>query len=218
VEAFSFYTEKGVQVCHNPERCNDIRLTLPLPVTPFSHHKIFRFWPLFTLLAALFLSAFSGVDQQIDESDTQAIRKANFIFNFCKYTSGWPASRKDGTFNLAIFGSKSLHDELVDKYANKLIGSQPLRVSILLKPEPAPDIHLVYISKSNRQHLPKFVKAAEKSKIITVCDFPGALEEGAMFNFVIVENAIRYELNETAALKAGLMPAEKIKSWAVRLK
>lgn len=187
-------------------------------MTSITNHKTIPFWLLLALVPAVVLSSFSDLDQQIDETDTQAVRKANFIFNFCKYTSGWPASRKDGTFNLAILGSKPLHDELVDKYANKLIGSQPLRVSYLSKPEPTPDIHLVYISKDNKHHLPKFVKAAEKSKIITVCDFQGALEGGAMFNFVIVENAIRYELNETAALKAGLMPAEKIKSWAVRLK
>ena len=218
MEAFSFYTEKGVQVCHNPDKGNDMRLTLPFIVTCFYRHiAVFALIPASLILAMLF-SGFGSPDQQIDETDTQAVRKANFMFNFCKYTSGWPAGRKDGTFNIGILGSKPLYDELVEKYANKLIGSQPLRVSMMTKPESAPEYHMVYISKENKQHLAKFAKAAEKNKVITVCDFNGAMEAGAMFNFVVVENAIRYELNESAALQVGLMPAEKIKSWAVRLK
>jgi hypothetical protein len=192
--------------------------TAPKALILLKTNRISLLIPLF-LLAAIALAGFAtGDEQQPDETDTQAVRKANFLFNFCKYTSGWAAPRKEGNFNLAIRGNKPLFDELQDKYANKLIGSQPLKVFTARGPEAGNDIHAFYLAKEHREELTKLIKQTAGRQIIIITDFAGGIDNGATFNFTVVENAIRYELNETGALQRGLIPAEKIKSWAIRLK
>ncbi|MGB2385466.1 MAG: YfiR family protein, partial [Flavobacteriales bacterium] len=88
------------------------------------------------------LASGQGLGNSLDETDTRAVTKANFLFHFAA-SNEWPASVKEGEFHLTIVGNERLHAELVDKYAMKMIGAQPLRVHGCARPEDLPldDFH-----------------------------------------------------------------------------
>ena len=65
-----------------------------------------------------------GTSNGLDETDTRAVTKANFLFHFAA-SNEWPVSVKEGEFHLTVVGNERLHAELVDKYAMKLIGPSP---------------------------------------------------------------------------------------------
>ena len=158
-----------------------------------------------------------GTRSGLDETDTRAVTKANFLFHFAA-SNEWPASVKDGAFYLTIVGNDRLYAELVDKYAMKMIGAQPLQVRGYSRVEDLPlDAfhHLVYCDRGGPE-LNRVAKGLEDTPTVLVSDSPDGLEQGAVINFVASGNRIRYEINAADAAKKGVLIGNKIMSWAVK--
>ncbi|MGB1123263.1 MAG: YfiR family protein [Flavobacteriales bacterium] len=158
-----------------------------------------------------------GSSSALDETDTRAVTKANFLFHFAA-SNEWPASVKEGEFHLTIVGNERLHAELVDKYAMKMIGAQPLRVHGYARPVDLPldgFHHLVYCDFGGAE-LNRIAAALEDTPAVLVSDSPDGLEQGAVINFVASGNRIRYEINAADAAKKGVLIGNKIMSWAVK--
>lgn len=156
------------------------------------------------------------VQSSLDETDTRAVMKANFLFHFAA-SNEWPASVKTGPFNLAVIGNERLYEELVDKYALKMVGAQPLKIQAYPDVASYPlqsNSHLVYCEIGGVE-LQKLAKALEPLPVLLVADSPGALDRGAFINFVAMGNRIRYEINAVKAGEKGVLIGNKIMSWAV---
>ena len=163
------------------------------------------------------LASGQGLGNSLDETDTRAVTKANFLFHFAA-SNEWPASVKEGEFHLTIVGNERLHAELVDKYAMKMIGAQPLRVHGYARPEDLPldDFHHLVYCDVGGAALNRVATALEATPTVLVSDSPDGLEQGAVINFVASGNRIRYEINAADAVKKGVLIGNKIMSWAVK--
>jgi hypothetical protein len=156
-------------------------------------------------------------DGSLDETDTRAVTKANFLFHFAA-SNEWPEAVKEGEFHLTIIGNERLYAELVDKYAMKLIGSQPLHIHGYPTPEAWPQDafhHLVYC-ETGGEGLKGVSTALQNTPTILVSDSPDGLMHGSLINFVAIGNRIRYEINAEEAAKKGVLIGNKIMSWAVK--
>jgi len=154
--------------------------------------------------------------ESLDETDTRAIMKANFLFHFAA-SNEWPTSSKNGNFNVAVIGSERLFEELVDKYAFKMVGAQPLKIHAFDDVESfigVSNMHLVYCDPGG-DALSTLAGALEGKPALLVADSEGALERGAFINFVAVGNRIRYQINADLAREKGVLIGNKIMSWAV---
>ena len=158
-----------------------------------------------------------GTTNGIDETDTRAVTKANFLFHFAA-SNEWPVSVKEGAFHLAVVGNERLYAELLDKYAMKMIGAQPLQVHgyAQVRDLPLDDFqHLVYCDVGGAA-LKSLARWFEETPTVLVSDSPDGLEQGAVINFVSLGNRIRYEINAPDAAKKGVLIGNKIMSWAVK--
>ena len=52
--------------------------------------------------------------------------------------------------------------------------------------------------------------------MLLVADSEDALASGALINFVVIGNRIRYEINAQQAREKGVLIGNKIMSWAVK--
>ena len=154
----------------------------------------------------------------LDETDTRAVTKANFLYHFAA-SNEWPESVKEGEFHLTIIGNERLYAELIDKYAMKMIGAQPLRVHGYAGPEELLPLdgfhHLVYCEVGGGE-LNRVATALEATPTVLVSDSPDGLEQGAVINFIASGNRIRYEINTADAAKKGVLIGNKIMSWAIK--
>jgi hypothetical protein len=145
----------------------------------------------------------------LDESDTRSITKANFLFHFAA-SNEWPAQCMEGPFRLAIIGNPSLHAILSDKYAMKSIGFED--VASL---ESAPFVHVIYCEESGAK-LQQVANAIANAPVLLISDASDGLQNGALINFVSVNNRIRFEINSEEAAKRDLLIGNRILSWAVK--
>ena len=174
-------------------------------------------------LAGLFLLTLvsSGVMAQaelgVDETDTRAIMKANFLFHFAA-SNEWPADPVAADFHIAVIGNPRLHQELVDKYALKMIGALPLKIdaydgidAFLQRP-----VGQVVYCEPGAGELLRVAEMLRDKPVLLVADSEDALASGALINFVVIGNRIRYEINAQQAREKGVLIGNKIMSWAVK--
>jgi hypothetical protein len=150
-------------------------------------------------------------EARIDETDTRAVMKANFLYHFAA-GNDWPEEVKRGNFRVAVIGNERMYRELVDKYALKPIGAQPLEV---VRAEPGTLTGFFHIVYAEGADVRKIAGNIGSRPTLLVTERSGALAEGAAINFVVRNNRILYEIDPGAASRRGVLLGSKILSWAV---
>lgn len=170
---------------------------------------------IFLFIAFLTLSTDLVEFSYFQKDDTQAKVKAVFVYGFTKYFD-WPASEND--FVITIIGENpGLVAELNKIASTKKVGSQKIVIQNHqnLKQIDKPNILFITPDKSNL-----LIDAVSKFKgkgTLIITEKQGLAKVGATINFVIDENKQKFELNKSAASKAGLTIGSSLEKLAVNV-
>lgn len=169
------------------------------------------------VVAPLFL--FAAVPQQPRdaEKDTTAILQANYLYNIAKLVEWKDASMRNGNFVIGIIGNANLYQELIKQYATRTIGKQPIEVRKLPRSAEVERCHMLFVGRSDLALLPEIYKRMAGKPTLVITEYNGALEDGAVVNFVKVENLLKYEMSLGNAQKHGLVMGLTLKNLAHRV-
>jgi hypothetical protein len=170
---------------------------------------------LFALVSSFQLLAQNSGEPVLEEADPNAAFKASFLFMFAK-SCDWPDTKKEGEFVLSVVGSKRVFDELSYTYASKPVGSQVLVVELLTDLKNITRSHVIFVSRSQSKLLPEVVRLCKGLPILIVSETDGGLGKGAALNFIVVDNATRYELNQQHAKDAFIEIGAKLTQFAIK--
>ena len=174
------------------------------------------------LLVTLTLSGFtSGVYTTTGITDTKAIYKALFIYNFATLVD-WPADYRKGEFIIGVYGENTaVYDQLNAKYSGKSIGSQEIKV---VKHSSKSTInnktHILYITEDKSESISSFSTEYKGKSTLLITEKPGYLSKGAVINFVIDKarnNKQSYEIDKSNAKRHKLVIASKLTTLAVKV-
>jgi YfiR/HmsC-like len=152
----------------------------------------------------LVLCSGAGSDPREADKDTTAIVQASYIYNIAKLVEWKEPAAKNGPFIISVLGSSNLYQELVKKYAEKSIGKQPIEVRKLPKSPEIEPCHILFVSQTELALLPAIYKGLDKKGTLIITEYPDALEDGAVVNFVRIESTVKYELSVVNARKHKL--------------
>jgi hypothetical protein len=159
------------------------------------------------LLAAIFLVSIglcpSGIAQQPKPEEYQV--KAVYLYNFGRFVV-WPgtAAATQGTFDVCVLGRDPFGSALDATLAGEAIDNRKLAARRIAIPREATNCQILFISSSETTRIKEILAAVHSSAVLTVSDMPGFTSNGGMIQFVLKENKVRFEVNLTAAEKAGL--------------
>ncbi len=147
------------------------------------------------LMLMVLVVLLGGWIQREPEKDTTAIIEASYIYNIAKLVQ-WedPAMRK-GSFVIGVMGSNNLYQELVKKYASRTIGQQPIEVRKLPEMAEVDRCHMLFVPAANSHLLSSILKQPNVRTTLIVTDYPGALAQGAVVNFIAARNTLKYEIS-----------------------
>ena len=135
--------------------------------------------------------------------------KAAFLLNFTKFIE-WPPSAfesPDAPFRICISEPDPFGDALNKMIAEEKIGAHGLTVDHWT-PQASLRCQVIFFPKSQKnvgaalEHLPEGV--------LTVGENENFLREGGVIRFVIENNHVRFDVNQTAARKMGLTISSKL--------
>ena len=157
------------------------------------------------LTLLLLVPGFGRVAAQREaDKDTRAIVQASYIYNIAKLMEWKDPGMKNGPLVISVLGSSNLYQELVKKYAERSIGKQPIEVRKLPKGAEIGPCHVLFVARAELATLPAVQKSIAGRNTLLVTEYPDAMEDGSVVNFVEADNTVKYEISLPNARKHRL--------------
>ncbi len=132
--------------------------------------------------------------------------KAAYLYNFSKFTT-WPAdiSFEEGqSFTICILG-KDPFGTVITPIENKTVHGQQIKLLYFLHMHPdVSECKIVFIAETRSKKVQSILKTLSGLSILTVGQSSQFAITGGIIGFVIQNNRVQFQINETAAQRAQL--------------
>ena len=164
----------------------------------------------------LLLATHGSRAQETSPSEYQL--KAAFLYNFAKFVE-WPTNvfaLEDSPIVVGVMGQNPFGEDLDNTIRNKTINKHPIEIKATDSISDAKKCQILFISTSERDRLADILSGLRGASVLTVgeADTQDFIKSGGMINFVLVNNKIRFQINNEAAKSAGLKISSKLLSLA----
>jgi hypothetical protein len=166
------------------------------------------------LLFLILPSGMRGARPLAQGSDESQV-KAAFLFNFAKFVE-WPSESfndNQAPIIVGVVGEDSTSSAIDQMINGKTANGRRLQVKRFPNFRAVAHCHILFISSSQRDNL-RQILAAVGPAVLTIGETERFAQMGGIINFTIVDSKLRFEINPTAAEKAGLRISAKLLSLA----
>ena len=137
---------------------------------------------------------------------------AAFLLNFARYVE-WPEDafdQNDMPVQFCMLSSKEFEGIVAETVSGKTVADRPVLVRWTSDLNKTNGCHILFIGREFGGSHSKAVDAVDGLSVFTVADQEGFAEAGGVANFLHADNRIRFEINPTAAKKAGLKISSRL--------
>jgi hypothetical protein len=144
--------------------------------------------------------------------------KAAFLYHFGTYVQ-WPATAapRTGAVTIAVLGDPAVAAQLAQFLPGRRIQDRPVEVRPLARIEELGDAEMLFIGRQQNARLQQLIAQVAGRPTLVVTDADNGLDRGAMVNFQLVDERVRFEISLPRAEEAGLMLSSRLLSAALRV-
>lgn len=167
-------------------------------------------------LVALGCTAAPAAAQGEPEALEQQV-KAAYLLNFTRYVE-WPRgtfTSADAPVDLCVVGDERFAEVVRQTIAGRRSQGRPVRLVRPDAPAQARDCHVAFVA-GPAHSLQSWMTALARAPVLTVGEGTGFLRRGGMIAFVIVEETVRFEIDDAAARRARLQISSRVLALATR--
>jgi hypothetical protein len=123
----------------------------------------------------------------------------------------------DGTFRICVAGRDPFGD-LLDRAADRQsVAGLPVTILRLRVVTRSSGCQVLYAAGSPEQPVADMLAAVRGTPVLTLTDKATDPKSRGMINFIISDNRVRFEIDETTAVQNGLAISSKLLSLAARV-
>jgi len=149
-----------------------------------------------------------------DVADVEAHVKAAYIYNFARFVE-WPAGAAAGPVRIGILGHGDLTSPLEEIVRGKSVGGRPIKVTPIATPGEAECCEILLIERSESKHEKEIAQALAGKPVLTVSDDENGSRDGVIIAFQLVDESVRFQINQDAAMRAGLRISSQLLKVAI---
>lgn len=145
--------------------------------------------------------------------------KAEYLYRFLGYVE-FPRSalpRADSPLVIAIANADAVYDALADTLSMRTVGVRVVQRRKLAPGDSLAGVHLLFSGAKDPAQDP-FVYQARLAPVLLVTDAPSGLAAGAVFNFLMLGDQLRFEVSLEAASRASLTVSSRVLVLAEKVK
>ena len=164
-----------------------------------------------SIVLALWLPCMAALAAQTAVLEYQV--KASYLYNFMRFIA-WPSDvfGDEGKFQLCVLGAERFGAALTQIAGERVEG----REIVIRRLEQgaqarAAQCHMLFVAAGTDAQ-----DVAPEHGMLTVGETPGFLTRGGMINLIEVQGRIRFEINQSAAQRAGLVVSSRLLDLAKR--
>jgi len=161
----------------------------------------------FKFVLMLAIGSFIGAGVTAQRTDKESDLKAAFIYNFTKYID-WEESEPN-EFSIGVIGSSHTYNSLLEMAKSKTANEKRIVVRHFDKPDEIINCNILFISSNSTNQLSSILGKVNKGTL-TISEEEGAAEQGTAFNFVVVNDKLKFEANVKAINAAGLKASSQL--------
>jgi len=170
--------------------------------------------PVAARVAALIAAsaAASAAAEEVSGEDLERQVKAAYLYKFAGYVE-WPhtAMASDhAPLVIGVMGDEALAEDLESLLRHRAEDARPVSVVRVKAFEALPSLHVLFIGRSESDHLAPLIRAARERPILVVTDIDGALALGSMINFEVAGGRVRFDVGLASAQKSGLTLSSRL--------
>ena len=162
------------------------------------------------VLAALLMTSYSTFAQERPLHEVHSM----MVFNFIKYVQ-WPDHAGSGEFVIGVIGSPEIYKTLNDWYGGKARGSKTYVIKKFNSAADVTDCHVLYIDKSKSSEFDTVNNKVKGKGTLVITDKNGLGEKGSAINFRMIDNKLKFELNQKAIEASNLKVSGALSSMAI---
>lgn len=149
-----------------------------------------------------------------DSAEVETRVKAAFIYNFARFVE-WPSRSSSGPVRIGVIGHGDLSGPLEEVVRGKSVGGRPIRVTPVENASEAELCEILLIERSESKRAGEIAQALAGKPVLTVSDDEGGSKEGIMIAFQLVDESVRFQINQVAAERAGLKISSQLLKVAI---
>jgi len=137
--------------------------------------------------------------------------KAAFLYKFADYVE-WPDSafaQPDTPITIAVIGADAIAAELGRAVEGRKVDDRAVIVKRLKPGDPLSGVHILFVG-SGAVQTGSLLQAARSQAILTVTEAEGALTQGSVINFIVVDRRVRFEISRDSANKNKLRLSSRL--------
>lgn len=138
--------------------------------------------------------------------------KAAFLYKFADYVE-WPDSvfaQSDTPITIAVIGADTVAAELARAVEGRKVDDRTVIVKRLKPGDPLSGVHILFVGSGAAAQTGAWLQAARSQAILTVTESEGALAQGSVINFVVVDRRVRFEISRDSANKNKLRLSSRL--------
>ncbi len=162
------------------------------------------------LLAWCFLGV--GPARAAEEPSREFQVKAAFLYNFVQFVE-WPPEAfadPDSPIVIGVLGQDPFGEFLDELVAGETVNGRRLVVERYRWIGDVGVCHVLFVSGSEGRRAGQIGAALRGRSILSVCDWEGLMEQGAMVRFVTERQRVRLRINLDAVRASGLTISSKL--------
>jgi hypothetical protein len=166
------------------------------------------------LLTALTAIPIAPAAAVTDSSDVESRLKAAYIYNFARFVE-WPATGAAGPVRIGVLGHGDLASPLEEIVRGKSVGGRAIKVTPIGTAAQAECCEILLIERSESKHEREIAQALAGKPVLTVSDDENGSRDGIMIAFQLVDESVRFQINQEAAVRAGLKISSQLLKVAI---
>ncbi len=140
---------------------------------------------------------------------------AAMIYNFMKYIQ-WPEN-EGGDFVVGVLGEDNVFNTLKSYYDGKPKGSKKYSIRKIGDVSETTACQVVYIGKNKSREFENVKNATSGKPILTITDSFNLGKKGSCINFKVIDEKLKFEINQASMSGASLKVAGQLSSMAILL-
>ncbi len=132
--------------------------------------------------------------------------KAGFICKFVKFCT-WPDAsfaNSDAPITVGILGFDPFQSIIDEAVEDLKIKGRSFQIRRYTPSDDYTSCHILFISAAEHNHIPAIMAKLADKPILTISESHNFCRQGGMINFHIVDNKVRFQINEKAARRTGI--------------
>lgn len=172
------------------------------------------------LFAGLMLTGAWAASSEPARALDEAAVKATFLYRFGAFVE-WPETAfksPEAPAGLCILGSDPFGPALDEQVRDQHIAARPIQVRRLTNAEDIAGCHILYVGANRLLPAEEALRAARSAPILTVTDASTDAQARGMIHFVVVDNRIRFHIDQVRAMESGLTISSRLLALALSVR